>query len=313
MKIYSCIEDFYSFSPCVFSLGFFDGVHLGHKKLINYLLKQTKKEKYTSVLLTFNPHPKEVLNPKQKIFYLNTLSEKICHLKQTGIEHLIIHPFTTKFSQMNIQNFLKNKLLSSIKIEIFIIGYDFHVGKNRIHAYNNLQYCSKLYGFTLKQINPYKIQNTIICSTNIRQSILNGDIKWSNQALGYSYSLSGYVIKGNGIGRKILTYPTANIQITNNKILPKKGVYAVNVLFLETIYQGIMNIGTSPTININNKKIKIEVHIFNFCKILYGKIINLFIIEMIREEKKFNSIQELKTQIKLDQITAKSVLKFQSS
>ncbi|WP_185872719.1 bifunctional riboflavin kinase/FAD synthetase [Blattabacterium cuenoti] len=309
MKIYSCIEDFYSFSPCVFSLGFFDGVHLGHKKLINYLLKKTKQQKYTSVLLTFNPHPKEILNPKQKVFYLNTLSEKISYLKKTGIEHLIIHPFTKTFAQTNMQDFFKKKLLSSIRISIFIIGYDFHLGKNRINAYNNLKYCSKLYGFQLKQINPYKIKNKIICSTNIRQSILKGDIMWSNTALGYSYSLSGYVIKGNGIGRKILTYPTANIQINNKKILPKKGVYAVNVLILEKIYQGIMNIGTSPTININNKQIKIEVHIFNFCTILYGKKINIFIIQMIREEKKFNSIQELQTQIKFDQIKAKFFLK----
>ncbi|AWU39652.1 bifunctional riboflavin kinase/FMN adenylyltransferase [Blattabacterium punctulatus] len=301
MKIYSFIDEFSSFLPCVFTLGFFDGVHIGHKKIIQNLIFRAKG-KYCTVLLTFNPHPKEVLIPKKNILYLNTLPERIHHLKKTGIEHLIIHPFTQKFSKLSIQDFFKNILFSKMKIKKIITGYDSHLGKNRDGTFHQLKKISKSYGIKIYKVNnPYKYKKKIISSTNIRKSLLIGNIEWANNALGYLYNLSGYVIKGKGIG-KTLDFPTANIQLNENKLIPKKGVYAVKVNIFNPFYKGMMNIGICPTVNKKNKKIKIEVHIFDFYQEIYGKKIDIFIVKRIREEKKFSTLYDLKRQIKKDQI-----------
>ncbi|WP_113738097.1 bifunctional riboflavin kinase/FAD synthetase [Blattabacterium clevelandi] len=300
MKIYSFIDEFSSFLPCVFTLGFFDGVHIGHKKIIQNLIFRAKG-KYCTVLLTFTPHPKEVLIPKKNILYLNTLPERINHLKKTGIEHLIIHPFTKNFSKLSTQDFFQNILFSKIKIKKIITGYDSHLGKNRDGTFHQLKKFSKSYGFKIYKVNPYKYKKKIISSTNIRKSLLIGNIEWANNALGYLYSLSGYVIKGKGIG-KTLDFPTANIQLNENKLIPKKGVYAVKVNIFNPFYQGMMNIGICPTVNKKNKKIKIEVHIFDFDQEIYGKKIDIFIVKRIREEKKFNTLYDLKRQIKKDKM-----------
>ncbi|AWU43538.1 bifunctional riboflavin kinase/FMN adenylyltransferase [Blattabacterium sp. (Cryptocercus kyebangensis)] len=300
MKIYSFIDEFSSFLPCVFTLGFFDGVHIGHKKVIQNLIFRARG-KYCSVLLTFNPHPKEVLIPRKNILYLNTLSERIHHIKKTGIEHLIVHPFTQDFSKLRTKDFFQKILFSKMKIKKIITGYDSHLGKNRDGSSHQLKKFSKSYGFQFYQVNPYKYKKKIISSTNIRKSLLKGNIEWANKALGYLYSLSGYVIKGKGIG-KTLDFPTANIQIDEKKLIPKKGVYAVKINIFNPFYQGMMNIGICPTVDKKNKKIKIEVHIFDFYQEIYGKKIDIFIVKRIREEKKFRSLQDLKKQIKKDQI-----------
>ncbi|WP_185873802.1 bifunctional riboflavin kinase/FAD synthetase [Blattabacterium cuenoti] len=304
MKIYSFIDEFSSLLPCVFTLGFFDGVHIGHQKLIQFLTKN--KESYCSVLLTFNIHPKEVLNPKKKIFYLNTLSERIYHLKKTGIEHLIIHPFTLNFSKLSIKYFLQKILLSKLKIKKIITGYDSHIGKDKVKTFYHLKKISNFYRFQLYKVHPYKFEKKIISSTLIRKSILKGNMKWANKALGYLYTLSGYVIKGNGIGKK-LNFPTANIKINEKKIIPKKGVYAVKIHLFNHIYQGMMNIGICPTINNNNTLLKIEVHIFNFKKNIYGKKLDIGVIQIIRKEFKFNTLYELKKQIQKDQFKIKKL------
>ncbi|WP_185856013.1 bifunctional riboflavin kinase/FAD synthetase [Blattabacterium cuenoti] len=306
MKIYSFIDEFSSFLPCVFTLGVFDGVHKGHQKIIKNLVFRAKKEKlFCSVLLTFYPHPKEILEPNKEIFYLNTLSERIYNLKKTGIQHLIIHPFTINFSKLSTKDFLQKIVSSRLKIKQFITGYDSHIGKNRDGSFHHLKNLSPIYGFKLYQVNPCKSNKKIISSTSIRKSLIKGNIEWANKALGYSYTLSGFVIQGNGIGR-ILNYPTANIRIDNKKLIPKQGVYAVKINYLHNTYQGMLNIGVCPTIRIrNNKKIKIEVHIFDFHKNIYGKEIDILILKIIREEKKFRTIQDLKTQINKDQIKIK--------
>ncbi|WP_185851531.1 bifunctional riboflavin kinase/FAD synthetase [Blattabacterium cuenoti] len=306
MKIYSFIDEFSSFIPCVFTLGVFDGVHRGHQKIIHDLVLRAKKEKlFCSVLLTFHPHPKEILEPNREIFYLNTLSERIYNLKKTGIEHLIIHPFTVNFSKLSTKDFLKKIVSSKLKIKKFITGYDSHIGKDRDVSSHHLRKFSPIYGFKIYQVNPYKFNKKIISSTNIRESLIKGNIEWANQALGYSYTLSGFVIKGNGIGR-ILNYPTANIQVDTKKLIPKKGVYAVKINFLHKKYQGMLNIGVCPTIKRKNKKVKIEVHIFDFKQDIYGKKIDIFILQIIREEKRFNTLQDLKIQMDKDQIKIKN-------
>ncbi|AER40824.1 MAG: bifunctional riboflavin kinase/FAD synthetase [Flavobacteriales bacterium] len=311
MKIYSFIDEFSSFLPCVFTLGFFDGVHIGHKKVIQNLVLRARVIKYCSVLLTFNPHPKKVLNPEKKFFYLNTLSERIYHIKKTGIENLIIHPFTINFSKLSTKDFFQKILFSKIKIKKIITGYDSHLGKNRDGTFHQIREFSKLYGFELYKVNPCILENKIVSSTNIRKSLLKGNIEWANKALGYCYTLSGYVVRGTGIG-KILDFPTANIQINKNKLIPKKGVYAVKIHYSNHIYKGMMNIGVRPTIDKKNQKIKIEVHFFDFYQNIYGKKIKVIIVQIIREEKEFNTLHDLKEQIQRDQIKIKNIFKKKS-
>ncbi|QIK16486.1 bifunctional riboflavin kinase/FAD synthetase [Blattabacterium sp. DPU] len=303
MKIYSLIDEFSSNYPCVFTLGVFDGVHIGHKKIIQNLILRSKK-KYCSVLLTFHPHPKEILNSDKNFFYLNTLSERIYKLKKTGIEHLIIHPFTINFSRLKTKDFLKKILHPKYKIKKIVTGYDSHIGKNRDNSYEELKKISHIYGVRVYQVHPQKFKKKIVSSTHIRKSLLLGNIQWANQALGYFYTLSGNVIQGKGIGKKI-NFPTANIQVDSKKLIPKKGVYAVKINYLNNMYLGMLNIGINPTIERENKKIKIEVHIFDFFENIYGKKIDVLMIHIIREEKKFNSIQELITQIYIDKINVK--------
>ncbi|WP_185864981.1 bifunctional riboflavin kinase/FAD synthetase [Blattabacterium cuenoti] len=303
MKIYSFIDEFHCLHPCVFTIGIFDGVHMGHQKIIKNLISESEK-KYCSVLLTFVPHPKEILNPYKKFYYLNTLYERIKNIQKLGLNHLIIHPFTEKFSKLSIKDFFKKIFHSNIYIKKIIIGYDFHIGKNKYSSLNTLRYLSKIYGIKILQILPYQLDNQIISSTKIRNSLILGDLNWANKALGYYYTLSGNIIKGRGIG-KFINFPTSNIKINTNKLIPKKGVYAVKIRYNNTIYNGMLNIGINPTIN-HNKKIKIETNIFNFHKNIYGEKIDIFIIKMIREEKKFRSIKELKNQIIKDEIYIKN-------
>ncbi|WP_185857278.1 bifunctional riboflavin kinase/FAD synthetase [Blattabacterium cuenoti] len=303
MKVYSLIDEFSSLYPCVFTLGIFDGVHIGHQKIIKNLIFRSQK-KYSSVLLTFHPHPKEILNSNKNFFYLNTLSERIYNLKKTGIEHLIIHPFTIDFSKLRTKDFLKKILHPKYKIQQIITGYDSHIGKNRDNSYEELKKLSHIYKIKVYQVSPHKLREKVISSTHIRESLLLGNIQWANQALGYFYTLSGNVIPGKGIGR-MMNFPTANLQVDSQKLIPKKGVYAVKINYFNNIYLGMLNIGINPTIEKENKKIKIEVHIFDFFENIYGKKIDILMIHIIREEKKFNSIQELKKQICIDEINIK--------
>ncbi|WP_185858481.1 bifunctional riboflavin kinase/FAD synthetase [Blattabacterium cuenoti] len=304
MKIYSLIDEFSSIFPCSLTLGVFDGVHMGHQKIIKNLIFKSDK-KYSTVLLTFHPHPKEILNPKENFYYLNTLSERISNLKKTGIKHLIIHPFTIDFSRLSKKNFFSKIFHLKWKIQLIIIGYDFHVGKDKNDSYEELKKITNYHGIKVHQLKPYKIQKQTVSSTNIRKSLILGDIEWANKALGYFYPLSGYVIRGKGIGRGI-NFPTANIQVNSKKLIPKKGVYAVKINYIDKTYHGMLNIGTNPTIS-NNKTIKIEVHIFDFFGNIYGKKIDIFIIHIIRKEKKFNTLQELKDQIHRDKINIKKI------
>ncbi|WP_185861228.1 bifunctional riboflavin kinase/FAD synthetase [Blattabacterium cuenoti] len=303
MKIYSLIDEFSSLYPCVFTFGVFDGVHIGHQKIIKDLILKSEK-KYCSVLLTFHPHPQEILNTDKKFLYLNTLSERISHLKKTGIEHLIIHPFTKNFSRLKTKDFLRKILHPKCKIEQIIIGYDSHIGKNRDNSYEELKKFSHIYKVKVYQVKPYDFKKKIVSSTHIRESLLLGNMQWANQALGYFYTLSGNVIQGKGIG-KLINFPTANLQVDSKKLIPKKGVYAVKINYLNNIYLGMLNIGINPTIEKKNKKIKIEVHIFDFFENIYGKKIDILMISIIREEKKFNTIQELRKQIYIDKINIK--------
>ncbi len=307
MKIYSLINKFNSLRPCVLAIGMFDGVHMGHKKIINNLINESEN-KYCTVLITFYPHPKEILYPNFNICYLNTFSERINKIQDTGIENLIIQPFNKKFSNLKIQEFLHKITHYKFNIKKMIVGYDFHIGKNREGTIDKLKKNSKNYKFQFLQISPFKLNKEIISSTKIRNSLLLGKIEWANSALGYFYTISGYIKKGYGIGN-FLRFPTANIKVNSKKLIPKKGVYAVKIKILESIFNGMMNISINPTINYNKNNISIKVHIFNFFKNIYGKKIDIFIIKIIREDIKFYTFELLKNQIKEDKKIIKKFFK----
>ena len=302
MKLFHSISDFNCNKKTVVTLGTFDGVHLGHQKIINRLLNSVSHDDLETVVLTFSQHPRTVLYADDKIKLLNTNEEKISLLEKKGIDNLIIHPFDMAFYELSGEEFVKNILVDKLNIQKIIIGYDHRFGKNRSSDIHDLIYFGKKYHFDVEQISAKEIDEISISSTKIRNAILMGDIALANQYLGYNYLFSGKVIQGNQLGRQI-GFPTANIYIENKyKIIPKNGVYIVEVFFNEKSFNGMMNIGLKPTIG--GKNISIEVNIFNFDQDIYNQKISISVLEFIRSEIKFNNIEQLKNQIKLDAIKA---------
>lgn len=302
MKLFHSISDFNCNKKTVVTLGTFDGVHLGHQKIINRLLNSVSHDDLETVVLTFSQHPRTVLYADDKIKLLNTNEEKISLLEKKGIDNLIIHPFDMAFYELSGEEFVKNILVDKLNIQKIIIGYDHRFGKNRSSDIHDLIYFGKKYHFDVEQISAKEIDEISISSTKIRNAILMGDIALANQYLGYNYLFSGKVVQGNQLGRQI-GFPTANIYIENKyKIIPKNGVYIVEVFFNEKSFNGIMNIGLKPTVG--GKNISIEVNIFNFDQDIYNQKISISVLEFIRSEIKFNNIEQLKNQIKIDVIKA---------
>lgn len=294
-------------SGSVVTLGVFDGIHLGHRKIISILNKKSFKANLPSVLLSFYPYPVEIINPNKKIKYLNTFKEKIYLLENLGIDNFIICSFNKCFSNISSKLFIRDFLLERLNMKYFIFGYDHTFGKDKKGNYKILKYFSSFYNFKIKRLKPYKIDSNIVSSSSIRKSLLRGDINWVNKALGYEYMISGKIVKGNNLGSKI-GFPTANIKINSKKLIPKIGVYAVKVIILNKVYIGMLNIGFRPTIS-NCNDIKIEVHIINFNLLVYNEKIFLFIIKRIRNERKFNTIYDLINQLKLDKIIINNYFK----
>lgn len=299
MKIYLSINDFYPHSNTIFTLGVFDGVHTGHCKLIERLNQKALETQSSSVLLSFTPHPKEIISSCNiNLKYLTTINEKIRLLELTGLQHFILQPFTKNFSNIKSKNFIRNFLLKQCKMKYLIVGYDNYIGKNRDGSYEELKKLSLIYKFNIERFNCYKINNKVISSSSIRQSLLSGNLFTVNQNLGYPYIISGKIIPGNQLGSK-LGFPTANIQVNKKKLLPVKGVYAVRINIHKKQYIGMLNIGTRPTIGGLN--IRIEVHLLDFSEIIYDEIIYIFLIYYIRAEQKFNTLTNLKAQLKKDE------------
>lgn len=299
MEIYESIDFFSSYSKNIITLGVFDGVHYGHRKIIKRLNKIAKDNKNMSTLISFYPHPLDVLYPNIKLKYLTIYEERIFLLKKTGIQNLIIHPFNKNIANINFEVFVKNILIDKLNMKYLILGYDNNIGKNKKGTYKELKKISKKYQFGIEKISAVKINAKIISSTAIRKSISLGELSWANKALGYPYIISGKVIQGNQLGSKI-GFPTANIQINKKKLLPIKGVYAVKIQRRQKIYKGMLNIGTRPTFN--GIDIKVEVHLLNFYKMIYGEILYIFLYKYIRQEKKFNNITQLKIQLEKDKL-----------
>ncbi len=299
MKIYQNTDNYNIRKPIV-TVGTFDGLHLGHLKVIDSLKKIAEDNDGETVVFTFWPHPRLVINNNnKKITLLNTLEEKIERFEKIGIEHLIIHEFSREFSLINSFDFVKNILVEKLHIHLLVVGYDHHFGNNREGGFDNLkQYAAQL-NFGVKRIEALSHENINISSTRIREALYAGDIAIAEKFLGYSYLFSGKVIKGANLGNKI-GFPTANIYITDKfKLIPNEGVYAVIIEFDKKQYKGMLNIGFNPTVcNARNKRV--EVHIFDFNDNIYDKTIKIILKHKIRNEIKFDSIEQLKVQLNID-------------
>ena len=299
MKIYRSIEDYNEVKRSVVTIGTFDGIHLGHQKILSRLIKSSKDKDLNSVVLTFFPHPRIILNKYNEVKMIDTLDEKIIHLNEIGIDSLIIHPFDKNFSLLSANQFIKDFLVDKLKIKHIIIGYDHRFGKGREASVTDLKNYADDYDFTVEEIKAQEIEKITVSSTKIRNSINQGDIKTTEKYLGRYFNLTGKVVKGDGLGKKI-NYPTANIFIEETyKIIPKDGVYLVETIIKDKLFNGMMNIGHRPTIGTNVKSI--EVHLFNFNEDIYGQVISIKMISKIRDEKKFSSIQALKEQLVKDE------------
>jgi riboflavin kinase/FMN adenylyltransferase len=278
LKIYQSTINFSTNRKTIVTIGTFDGVHIGHQSILKKLIHSAREQKNESIVLTFFPHPRMVLQQDSSIKLLNTIDEKATLLEKFGLDYLIIQPFDETFSNMLAEDFVKNVLIDKLNIHKIIIGHDHRFGKNRIAD----------------------IDEITISSTKIRKALLDGKIKLANQFLGYSYFISGHVIEGKKIGRTI-NFPTANIQINESyKLLPKNGVYVISSIINNVLYFGMMNIGKNPTIGENQQSI--EVHFFELNENIYNKNLQISILEHIREEQKFNSLTELKAQLERDKL-----------
>ncbi len=320
MKVHRDINNLPEFIRAAITIGTFDGVHSGHVQIINQLKKEAEINKGESVIITFDPHPRMVLNKQrnqQPIKLLNTLSEKIELLGKQKIDHLVIVPFTLSFSDQSAEEYISDFLVAKFHPKTIIIGYDHRFGKNRSGDYKLLEKYQKKYHYEVREIPEHVLHHVTISSTKIRQALEGGDIRTANECLGYDYFFEGKVIEGNKLGRT-LGYPTANLEIKDpNKLIPADGIYAVNtaigkenetsVSFVaESFHLGMMSIGFRPTIGDHKKMI--EVNIFNFHENIYGHILRVYVKYFMRKEEKFDNLEDLKNQITIDEVNAKGLL-----
>ena len=272
----------------VVTIGTFDGVHIGHQKIVNRLVNHAELD---SVILTFFPHPRMVLQQDNTIKLLHTIEEKTSVLNQLGLDHLVIHPFTKEFSRLTAQQFVEDILVNQLKAKKIIIGYDHRFGRNRTADISTLKDFGEQYGFVVEEITKQDVDDVAVSSTKIRTALQKGQIEKANAFLGQPYMLTGTIVRGKGIG-KTLGYPTANIQIEEAyKLIPKNGVYIVKTNFKGITYFGMMNIGTNPTVG--GKSQTIETYFFNMDTDLYGSKMTIQMLKRIRDEKRFASVDQL--------------------
>ena len=298
MKIIKNIINYSEHKNSAVTIGSFDGIHLGHEKILKKLKKEAIKDNLLSVILTFDPHPRTILKNEKSIKSINLIEEKKDILKKFKIDIVVIHPFSKSFSKLSSLEFTRDILVKKFKIKKLILGFNHSFGKNREATLKDINKFSKELNFQLIEVKAKKLNNLNISSTLIRNYILNGEIKKANLNLGRSFSFSGIVVRGFGLGKK-LNFPTANIKIENNKkIFPESGVFFVHAIIKKKQYFGMMNIGNRPTLN--RKKKSIEIHFFDLNMDLYGEKIEVFLNFKIRDEIKFSSLKELQKQIIID-------------
>lgn len=308
MKVYHNIEDFKGVENPIVTIGTFDGVHVGHQKIISRMKELAQKLNGETVLITFYPHPRLVIHPDSKnLKFINTQERKIKLIEKTGVDHLIVIKFTHEFSKLTSSNFIQKYLVEQIKTRKLIIGYDHHFGKNRLGDFKTLYDLGHQFGFDVEKIPAQDVENIAVSSTKIRKALETGKIQKANLLLGYEYSITGIVVEGQKIGRKI-GFPTANIeQADEYKLITANGVYACRVEYEGKIFKGMGNIGVRPTVN--NSDLTIEVNIFDFDKEIYDEEITIYFIDRIRDEVKFDNLDGLKEQLGKDEIEVRELLK----
>lgn len=308
-KVYFSLEDFPSLTNTIVTIGTFDGVHVGHKKIFDQLNELKKQTGFQTVVFTFDPHPRKVLFPEQKDLKLITSTpEKIKLISENEIDYVLVYPFSKKFSEISSDFYIENILVKKLGAKVIIIGYDHKFGKNREGNINVLKDKASKYGFEVIEISAKDIDSINVSSSQIRKAIDAGDIDLANKFLGHPYFITGMVTEGKKLGRTI-GYPTANVKIFDaDKLLPKIGVYAVKLKVLGNDYGGMLNIGVNPSIDTDNK-IKIEVNIFDFKQDIYGETISIKFVKRLRDEVKFANLEELKMQLLDDRIKSIEILK----
>ena len=306
MKVTYGLNNFKTISCAVATTGTFDGVHLGHRKILNQLVAKAKKVGGESVLLTFSPHPRIVLQPDVELELLSSENEKISLLEKTGIDHLIIHPFTREFSRTQSLDFVREFLVNKIGVKHLVIGYDHHFGRNREGSFDHLKEFGPIYGFEVEEIAAFDIDQVNVSSTKIRNALAEGNVELANMYLGAPYSISGRVIKGNQIGRTI-GFPTANIECDfMQKLLPADGVYAGKLHVNGHTYNAMANLGSRPTIG--SKQRKLEVHCIGTDINLYESEVRFELFKFLRGIEEFANLEALKKQLEVDKKEANLVL-----
>ncbi|MCM4161135.1 bifunctional riboflavin kinase/FAD synthetase [Antarcticibacterium flavum] len=299
MKEHKGANAFQSDHGTVITIGTFDGVHAGHQKIIERLVATARMSEMESAILTFFPHPRMVLQKESGIKLINTIEERKQILEKSGIDHLVIHPFTHQFSRLTALEFVRDILVNKLKAKKVIIGYDHRFGRNRTADINTLREYGERFGFDVEEISQQDVEDVAVSSTKIRKALMEGRVERANNYLQHPFSLTGIVVKGKGLGRDF-GYPTANLHIEEDyKLIPKNGVYVVRAVIDAVPYYGMMNIGTNPTVG--GKEVTIETYFFLLDKDLYGKKLQIEMLTRIRDEKKFDTVEALKRAMKQDE------------
>lgn len=307
MKEYKGANSFSSERQTVVTIGTFDGVHAGHRKIIERLVNAAHANNLDSVVLTFFPHPRMVLQKESGIKLINTIEEKRDLLEDTGIDHLVVHPFTHQFSRLTALEFVRDILVHKLNAKKVIIGYDHRFGRNRTADINDLRKFGEEFGFEVEEISQQDVEEVAVSSTKIRKALEEGKVEKANLYLENPFTLTGKIVKGRGLGKE-LGFPTANLQIEEDyKLIPKNGVYTVRALIDGEMFFGMMNIGTNPTVG--GKEQTIETYFFDLEKDLYGKRLRIELLVRIRDEKKFDSVEQLKVAMKQDQAFSMQYIK----
>ena len=304
MKIKSA-ADYDQIKDSVVTIGTFDGVHLGHQKIIKRLVAIAHAEQLQALVLTFFPHPRMVVQKDSSIKLINTIDEKADLIQDLGVDHLVVKAFTKDFSRLTALEYVRDVLVNTLHVKHIIVGYDHHFGRNRTANVKDLKEYGAFYGFKVTEIDAQEVGDVAVSSTKIRTALKEGAIKEANQFLGYPFMLNGSVVKGKGLG-KTIQFPTANLKIEESyKLIPKKGVYLVHALIENELVYGMLNIGTNPTVSAANT-LSVEVFFFNFNKNLYDTELSIHILDRIRDEIKFTDLEALKVQLERDQQTAQA-------
>ena len=306
MQVHRSIENLPAFRSAVITIGTFDGVHEGHKKIIDALKSEARSVQGDAVIITFHPHPRKIVHPNEHLQLINTLEEKIELLTKTGIDHLVIVPFNEKFASQSADEYVQKFLIGNFHPHTIIIGYDHHFGKDRKGNFMLLAEKADQYNYRLLEIPKYILDEVGVSSTQIRNALLQSDVETANKLLGYDFFFEGLVIKGDQLGRK-LGYPTANLEYTDSdKIHLGHGVYAAYAVVDGLTYKGMLSVGNRPTLENSNERV--EINIFDFDREIYGQTIRVIVKKYLRGQEKYSSLDELKKQLALDKENSLSIL-----